>query len=277
MSFFRRTPKKPSPPEALVRSLEIPVFQTMTSRVLDRLRDPERSLDSVVEALAWDPGLVTQVLCTVNSAAYGVRAPITDVGHAVTYMGADELEHIVTVVAVKGILSTAPTATFNPTEFWRDAGTRAALARRISDELHPEYSAEAFTTGLLADIAVPLLVQNRPGAYGRILNNWNQDRTRDLAELEQAAFGWNHATVGGILARRWGLPEKLAQGITQHHGPQAMPALQLASVLQDTVAEFGLDPLMSEARDKYGLDPEWVRDCLEQSRAEAIELIQALS
>lgn len=276
MALFSRRSKKRSRLEALLQDLEIPVFQVMTNKVLERLREPEVELDAVVEALTWDPGLVSQVLSTVNSAAYGAKAPITDVGHAVSYMGADALERVVTVVAVKGLLPGPSVAGFSPAEFWRDAATRASLARKLSDRLHPEHSAEVFTTGLLCNIAVPLLVHCRPGSYGRVWSAWKRERTRTLSDLEQSAFGWDHASVGGVLAQQWGLPECLAAGISGHHGAEVPPALRLVGCLEDTDGEWGLGALLSEAHSSYGLDPDWVRECLLSSREEAAELMQAL-
>lgn len=277
MSLFRRKNRKASRQTVLVQQMEVPVFRGLVQKVLQRLREPQVDLAEVAEALAWDPGLVAQVLKTVNSAAYGPRSPISDVAHAVGYMGAAALEQIVTVIAIKEALPIDPGAGFDPEEFWRESGTRAALARRLSDQLHPELTSEVFTTGLLSDFAVPLLYHNRPGAYGRILRAWREDRSQDLAELERRAFGWDHADVGGELARGWGLPETLVHGISEHHGESVPPALQLVSVLQDTSAEYGFEALAEEARTQYGVDADWLGEMVQASKSDARELVRALA
>ncbi len=276
MSLFRRKDRPASRQTALVQEMEVPVFRGLVQKILSRLREPQVDLGQVAEALAWDPGLVAQVLKTVNSAAYGPRTPISDVTHAVGYMGAAALEQIVTVIAIKEALPSESGVGFEPEEFWRESGTRAALARRLSDHLHPELTSEVFTAGLLSDFAVPLLFHNRPGAYGRILRAWREDRSQDLAELERRAFGWDHADVGGELARTWGLPETLVHGISEHHGDSVAPALQLVSVLQDTAAEYGFDALAEEARVQYGVETDCLGAMIQASQSDARELVRAL-
>jgi ATP/maltotriose-dependent transcriptional regulator MalT len=51
-------------------------------------------------------------------------------------------------------------------------------------------------------------------------------------DAEQRLLGLDHATVGGVLARRWGLPSAVADLISHHHSSRADAALlRLADTL----------------------------------------------
>ena len=150
MPFLPRKKNPASQISRLIGELNAPAFPGITLKILERLRDPDVDMGSVAEALQWDPGLVAQVLRTVNSAAYGPASEIADVRHAASYMGRAGLEQVVTLLAVKKAIPSTPTKGFTPGAFWLHAGTRAALARQLSDKIHPAQSSAVFSAGLLS-------------------------------------------------------------------------------------------------------------------------------
>ncbi len=238
---------------ALVRGKEIPHFPAVTLQILARLRDPDADFDKVAECVGWDPGLVLRILRTVNSAAYGVNAQIDNVRHAVTFVGRCQLEQLVLALAVKDTLPSTPTPGFDAGRFWRAAAFRAALARTFAHQLHPARNAEAFTAGLLQDMAIPVLAHTRPDEYGPILEAWHAGDGVDLHLLEQEAFGWGHARLGGMLGKAWRLPESLVGAIEQHHtdnvtDAEVLPATRLVSLVGEGEGQDELEELTERAR-----------------------------
>jgi HD-like signal output (HDOD) protein len=84
-------------------------------------------------------------------------------------------------------------------------------------------------------------------------------------ELEEKIIGFNHATVGGFLAKSWNLPEDLEAAISYHHAPSdAQIYAELASVIHVAnglasllgigggVDSF-LNPIQQEALDRLSL------------------------
>jgi len=267
---------------AVVRGAETPHFPAVTLRILKELRDPDVCFERVAECLQWDAGLVVRVLRTVNSAAYGVSRRIDDVRHAIGFMGRSQLEQIVLAIAVKDSLPSAPARGFRAERFWRAAAFRAALARAFADELHPARNAEAFTTGLLQDVAVPVLAHARPDDYGDVLEAWHGGEPGGLEELERGTFGWSHDRVGALLGRSWELPEPLVAGIELHHADErtdreVLPAVRLVARLRETEDEHGLEALIEHARGDYGLDPDWTRAAVADCREAAVELAGTLA
>ena len=105
----------------------------------------------------------------MNSPAYGPRGEIQDVGHAASYLGRAQLEQFVLALAVKDTIPSRPTRGFQPDRYWASAARRAALSRLLADKLHPAKQAEAFTGGLLQDLAVPVIAHARSEEYGAVL------------------------------------------------------------------------------------------------------------
>jgi HD-like signal output (HDOD) protein len=70
--------------------------------------------------------------------------------------------------------------------------------------------------GLFCDVGIPLLMQ-RFADYPATLRAANQDPARSFTEVEQAAHDTDHAMIGALMARSWGLPRLVCDAIRLHH------------------------------------------------------------
>lgn len=267
--------------ETMLSGVEPPVFPALTLSILDVIRNSESSIDEVAEALQWDPALTVKLLATVNSAAYAPRQPIQDVRHAANYLGRSQLEALVVAVACRAALPGKATSAFDPRRFWVTAAQRAGLARAISERLHPARSGEAFTAGLLLDLAIPVLSKRLGGDYDRVLAAWHGG-DGDLVSLESERCGVNHTAVGHCLAELWGLPEPVAVNIAAHHragtsDSEIMPAIRLVAPAREVPAEDESELLIETAREEYGLEPDWTLGRIEESREAAQDLAERMS
>lgn len=233
---------------------ELPSFKTVTMETLRKLRDPEASTQDIARLVSSDPGLSVKVLKTVNSAAFGLRRPATDVGHAINLLGRGGVEGIVLGVAVSNALPMGGTDGFDPKSFWGAAARRAATAKALADALDPKSRMVSFTAGLLQDMAIPLLAHNKPG-YGRVLSAWHGGEV-ELDEAERSEFGWDHAEVAGWLAMDWQFPVVLSESIVGHHGLSDAPLpVQLVGMMHED-PRFGMDRVMELARARCGAQAE---------------------
>ena len=229
---------------------ELPSFKAVTLQILKKLRDPKASTAEIPALVASDPGLSVKVLKTVNCAAFGLRRPATDIGHAINLLGRGGVEAIVLGVAVKNALPMTPSAGYDPRRFWRAAAVRAATAKALADALDPSHRMVSFTAGLLQDMAVPVLAHRKPG-YGRVLEAWHAGEV-ELDAAEREAFGWDHAEVAGWLASDWGFPEVLGESIVGHHGQGDSPLpVQLVALMHED-PRFGVDRMVEAARARCG-------------------------
>lgn len=245
----------------------LPTFPKVANQALDKLRDPNASLRAVGALLERDPHMSVSLLKTVNSAAFGLRRPCSTIGHAATLLGRTQLEGLVLAVAVK---STSPDRAHgvNHSRFWKTATRRAAIARAIAAVVSPRMGSEAFTAGLLQDLAVPLIAQRKKG-YNEVLEAWHGGEG-DLDDLERERFGWDHAQVGGLMAEKWTFPKALLNAIRGHHSPDADAPSGIVGLLHETAND--LDKLIELANSRYGIPHDKVVLAIATGDAEAAEL-----
>ena len=74
-------------------------------------------------------------------------------------------------------------------------------------------------TSLLHDIGKLVLVHAYPG-YPRQIHA-DARTPEERIQRERRELGVDHALVGGVLARRWGLPKSIASVIERHHAEDA--------------------------------------------------------
>jgi len=268
-----------SDPKAVLKDLledyELPSFPTGVMNVLSLLRDSDSNMGEVAELIKVDPGLNVSVLRMVNSAAFGFASKVSNILHAITLLGRAGLEPIVLSHAVRDSIPLPCVRGFAPEEFWKASTRRACLARLLAHHLHPETETEAFTAGLLQDMAVPVLVEKKKQAYCKVLQAYNEDDSKSLDELEMEAFGFDHQVIGSLMAEQWELPEYLQKSIAGHHGcgeSDVDAAIFLVSYMREYGEAGDNEALFSIAASEFGIERNKMLGHLEDAYNDADEL-----
>jgi|Deesub1362A_J573_1020465.scaffolds.fasta_scaffold01772_10 HD-like signal output (HDOD) protein len=273
--LFKKSKRDPvSELRAIIGDYELPSFPTTVMNVLDLLRDPDSTIKDISDQIEMDPGLHVKVLSTVNSAAFGLAMRVSNVAHAVSLLGRSRLESIVLSVAIKNALPDSKTPCFDGKHFWKASMIRASMARLLAQRLHPSMTAEAFSAGLLQDMAMPVMADVKKEKYCEILKEWNRDSNIDICDLEKENFGIDHTTVGSLLAEKWKLPEYLIESIRGHHdeGSQVMPAVKMVSLIRYSVNDDALKPFKETCIAETGMDETSVSEMIETAIKVADEL-----
>ena len=137
-------------------------------------------------------------------------------------------------------------------KFWSRAST-LALAAGVLARKHVGISPEsAYTYALFHDAAIPVMLANFPD-YAAVYAA-SQDRAAALITQEQQRFKCDHAVVGWLLARNWGLPPTIAAAIRYHHDPEVyilpekeLPAGALALIAVTLIAEHVISDFVDDA------------------------------
>ena len=256
----------------------LPTFRAIYIEALQQVRDSGSSAAKLADVLALDPGLTMRLLGTVNSAAFGLRSPVKSVHHAVSMLGRGHIESMLISLAAHSALPVDPCGGFEPSRFWRAAARRAATARALADRVNPAECSECFTAGLLLDMAVPVLSAREGPAYAGILEKWHKGEG-ELHEMEQAAFGWDHAQVASLMCREWGFPDVIAEAIASHHGGDAgdaptLPAVNLAALIPEVDGDLAIAAVAERAHEAIGMDVDDVRELVENSFLQAEEIAE---
>jgi len=201
--------------EKILSGAQVPALPQSAIRLLELWRDPDNGPVEFAVPVESDPGLASQVLRFVNSSYFGFAREIPTVRTAISMVGMRTIKNFALWSAVFSSISDPKCGPYDLKQAWRDSLRRAIFARAVAASLHVDQPEETFTAALLQDVAVPLLARVAPQTYASMLVERRVTGTR-LSELERRNLGWTHAKAGGMICRRWNLPESLAQMVEGH-------------------------------------------------------------
>jgi len=195
-----------------------PALAESRDRLLAVISKDHVATADIVAAVESDVALITAVLRLANRAQDGR-------GRVDTAVGAVELLSPQTVQAVASRVRTFDF--FERATVWDAAPERfrlhALATQRAADRVAAEVSYEArdrlTVTSLLHDVGKLVLLHAYPGYPSQVHRGARTPEER--IHQERRELGVDHALVGGVLIRRWGLPASLATPIERHHNPEA--------------------------------------------------------
>ncbi len=199
--------------EQALKGVNIPSCPAVLGQLMDELRQPQVSGKRIAALIGKDVGLAAMVVKSANSPLFGGGRRIASIDEAIRLLGFGTLANLVQEALLRSAIAD-PGAALE--RFWdnsRYTAAASALAARKTGAARPE---TAYTFGLFHDCGIPLLVKRFPN-YKQVLGLANQATERWFTEIEDEAFNTNHATIGYLLARSWGLTDTVCDGILCHH------------------------------------------------------------
>ncbi|MEK6230124.1 MAG: HDOD domain-containing protein [Actinomycetota bacterium] len=238
-----------------------PALAESRNRVLRRVRENKGSNGDIVGALESDVALVTTVLRMANRLSGKSRGKIASVPEAVELLTPDGIEQLASRAKVFDFFERTPGWDAAPERFRLHAVATQAAADRLARELDYQHRDDLLTSALLHDIGKLVLMHAYPAYPEQIHASARTPEER--IHRERRELGVDHALVGGVLARRWGMPNSLAGAIERHHADDATgqaAMVRLADMLAHYGNDRGVNPgqLLAAAR-ALGLTPENLR------------------
>jgi len=196
-----------------------PALAESRNRLL-RLVSAERvSPADIVATVESDIALVISVMRLANQLDGPQRGRVESVVKAVEILSPE---------SVQALASSARTFDFfERSSIWDAAPERSRLhgvatqraADRLAQEAGYEHRDRLMVTALLHDIGKLVLTHAYPGYPEQVHGDARTPEER--VHRERRELGVDHALVGGVLARRWGLPGPVASAIERHHSEDA--------------------------------------------------------
>ena len=260
---------RPAPGARLAAAFEavekFPVLLESRARVMHAATAENGRLGDLVEAVEADVGLAIAVLRFANRSS----SPGASIG---SVPAANEVLKPSGVLAIAG---TAPVFDFFETNGGREMRperfrVHALATQQAADEIGRaigwEDRDELAVASLLHDVGRLVIANLHPGDRGHFdaLTKTPEQRLRE----ERERLGIDHALVGGVLARRWSLPQRIAVSIERHHADDADGLAALVATA-DMVAHYSQGEAVSPERlhasaKRCGLSPDALRDLLYQ-------------
>lgn len=210
--------------ELIDSTVNIPTIPTTLVEINRVVTSPDGSAKDAAEVIARDPAIAAKVLRLVNSSVYALRNPVSSIGLACSILGLKTIRNVVVQATVLQTFARLPEIQdFDTAGLWDHSFKAAAAARLLTTHTKAEVGLdkdEAYTSGLVHDVGKMILLQSQTQNFALALRTSRREGL-PLAKAEAALFGFSHAHVAGLLARRWHLSAGLQAAVMYHHSPGA--------------------------------------------------------
>lgn len=270
-------PSHPPTPERLVeRYGQLMPVALILARLQRLLADSESGIEDIATLIRLDVALATRVVQISNSAWFRGGAPCTTILEAVTRVGFREVYHLVSVIALKSIVSRHMVAyKLDPLTMWRESVACACAADLLAGQLGEDTGA-TYMSGLLHAIGrIPIdhyLMASQHGPK----HFEDEGFPAEFSGGEFALLGFNQAQVGAAMLKKWQFAESTIVPIRWQYEPLSAPEpndrsaalLYAARLLRTTVCNI-------EPREGEG-DEKEILDLLHLSRFQVLALLPQL-
>jgi HD-like signal output (HDOD) protein len=196
-----------------MRGLNIPSCPAILSELNAELRKENCKQQRVVALISKDVALSAAVLKITNSASASTSRKITSIKDAITLLGTQNLVNFVVGDFLKRSLSIPKSKGLD--RFWDKAAHNATVCGLLADRFRGVRRETAYCFGLFHDCGIPVMMQRYPD-YKKTLQLASQSE-QAFTVTEEAQHGTDHAIIGYLLARNWGLADTLGEAIRSHH------------------------------------------------------------
>lgn len=210
---------------------KIPRLPSFASTLLIQLADKNISLRQATDLIKQDPSSVAVVLKEVNSAYYGLRQKVSDINRALMLMGFGRTYQLIVAEGLRRCMPDTPS--FRELQSHSVAISYIAYAISLISQIGNV--SEVATIGLLHDLGrgVILLLKNQnPSSLGFLLDSLN------------------HAQLGALLLKEWGIPGTLTRCVEFQSCPEILPPDMLPLEVRNNVSILYLSHLCLDLLNK---------------------------
>jgi HD-like signal output (HDOD) protein len=204
--------------DALLRSIRIPPRPSLLVDLQQELAQDDPSPRRIARIIGNDVGMSGALLKLANSPYFGAARKAKSVEQAINFLGINQCAALLTGLLARQSLE-GTNASLD--SFWEMSARRAQALVFTSRKLRIAPPDIAHTFGLFCDIGVPLLM-TRFADYRDTFTEASLDPVRKFTAVEDARHATNHAAIGCLLARNWGLSPDVSWAILLHHDYDVM-------------------------------------------------------
>jgi len=199
----------------------IPSLPSSYQSMMEELGRTEPRLNKLAALISTDMGMTAKCLQLVNSAFFGLSAPVSNPLTALSLLGLDTLKSL---ILSSHIFREFKGGVLDPKEIswlWEHSFAVSVCSRQIAaaQNVSPKEQDEAVTAGLLHDTGKLVLASCLSREYKEVLELAASNPDLTLVEAERQVLGCGHAEVGGYLLGLWGIPDPIVEAVAWHLTP----------------------------------------------------------
>jgi len=201
----------------------LPDLPIHVHQMLKIVFDIDQDTKELTKLVSTDPILVSKILQRMNSAFCALFKKVDDLNLAITLLGFREIRNIaIQYGCTRAFGKESKREAYNFHYLWEHSYLVSVCTEYLSQELLNEKAGTFVVLGLLHDIGKFILGNIHIHSVGLEFQGSDilphQDEVCSL-EWEEKVFGINHTIAGGLLARKWNLPESTCVVAEHHHSP----------------------------------------------------------
>jgi len=216
--------KLPSPAGAALKIIELCQRDNVT-------------LPDIIKVLQTDPAMVGRILKIANSASFVRHRPqvalTTDV---LMSIGVKTLRQLVLAFSVVSGNHKGDVPNFDYDLFWSRSVAMGVGTQLLGEATQVAPAAEMFTVGLLSNVGQLAIATMHPEKYGAMIVQAGGQFSPELAQLEEAEFGYSHWEVSAAMMLDWGLPKLFSNAVLNHTNPQSAESKSRSEKLSSCIA-----------------------------------------
>ena len=193
---------------------DLPPMPNVASRAMTMVEDPDTTAQELSDLLSSDVALAARVLKIANSAMFSRQREISTLNQAIMIIGYKALKGIIVAAALRQL-----NKNFGKLEklIWENSMCTAMGSTLIAKKLGKNYFDEIFLLGLLHSLGQIVFLVNKDTAeqYNEVLN-LIRDEHLDYSNAEQKVFGFSHALIGALVAKKWNFSTETCQAILHY-------------------------------------------------------------
>jgi len=270
--------------EVVERNMRLVSLPDIYFRILEVLDNPRSSATHIGDIVSKDTSISAKLLKVVNSPFYGFPYQIDTISRAVALIGTNELSTLALGITAVDHFKSIPPRLITVKDFWRHSIACGVLAKILAHYKFGLSEERFFTAGLLHDIGRIIMFSALPETMAEVL--WTSgEHPSPIYSMEREAVGFDHATLGGLLARKWRFPTSLEM-IEYHHRPHHAvnvldpSIIHVADVMANALAAgtsgaYFVPPLQSRAWDALELSVNVLNAAAKQADRQVVEITKA--
>lgn len=221
---------------------QLPAMPQVVQEVMASFRDANAGSAVLAHKIAFDQGLSARVLRVANSSFYGLQREVGSIQEAVMVLGFDCIRSLVVSAGFVRAFAASADGLFDRHEFWLRSFRVATYTEAVANSLGEERQ-QAFTAGMFHDVGQLVLDVCMQDQFAELLRQ-QKATGRDLIEIERMVLGFDHADIGGDMAKRWNFPPRIERAIRHWRAPESEPfdalfAMVYIAVLLDSGLRAG--------------------------------------
>ncbi|MGA8365275.1 MAG: HDOD domain-containing protein [Solirubrobacteraceae bacterium] len=193
-----------------------PALAESRNRLLAVVEKDNTATADIVTAVESDVALSIAVLRVANQ-VQGRRGRVDTIVAAVEVLSEQTVQALASHVRTFDFFERSSVWDAAPERFRLHALSTQHAADRLAAEVGYEHRDRLSVTSLLHDVGKLVLLHAYPGYPAQVHRGAKTPEER--IHQERRELGVDHALVGGVLIRRWGLPSSVATAIERHHNP----------------------------------------------------------